>query len=226
MVTALSSTRLIAAQMALQVLQANDPSSQDNGSSMPGSGSSGMSGLPSQSQAALTKLLNSMPSSQTQPTSSDTDTDSTDITSSSFMTLLKQSLEASAKQQGSGGQAQAMLDALDKGTLTVADPTNGVSIKAWDVDSADEKDTTGKDGTKTDTSDWNDFLRAHLDRNSNAALVRNDDGSFVEKTTGNHAFFGQIGSQFYYISWPADSDAPATSAPASDKPASTSSTDA
>jgi hypothetical protein len=124
------------------------------------------------------------------------------------MTLLKQNLTATAAGTSNGAkQAQAMLDALNAGTLTVTDPTNGVSIAAWDpsrADSADSsKTTTGNTPTSIPTTDWNDYLKAHLSRNSDSTLTRTADNSFVDKTTGNEAYFGQVGTEFYYMSWTA-----------------------
>lgn len=208
MVSALATTRLIASQMALQLLQPSNPSQDSDNSPLLGNSSGDPSNLPSQSQASLSALLNSLTAKQSDDsTASQADDSSTDITSSSFMDLLKQNLQDAVKAEGPDGQAQAMLDALNNGTLTVSNPPAGVSITAWDVDSADEKDTTSKTGTSIDTSDWNTFLKAHLQRGSNGAFVRNDDGSFVDKTTGNEAYFGQVGSQFYYLTWPSPSAA-------------------
>jgi hypothetical protein len=213
MVSALTNTRLIASQMALQILTANpdDSSSQDDSSSMPGSGD--ISSLPSSSQASLTSILNGMAASQTDTTSASSTVASTDITTDSFMALLKQNLTATAKKNEDGGQAQAMLDALNNGTLTVNDPINGVSITAWDPSAASDTDTTdqattgtgstGKTGTTIPTTDWNDYLKTHLQRGSNGTFTRASDGSFIDKTTGKEAYFGQVGSQFYYLTWSA-----------------------
>jgi hypothetical protein len=215
MVSALTNTRLIASQMALQILTANpdDSSSQDDSSSMPGSGD--ISSLPSSSQASLTSILNGMAASQTDTTSAGSNVASTDITTDSFMALLKQNLTATAKKNEDGGQAQAMLDALNNGTLTVNDPINGVSITAWDPSAATDTNTadqaasttatssTGKTGTTIPTTDWNDYLKTHLERGSNGTFTRASDGSFIDKTTGKEAYFGQVGSQFYYLTWSA-----------------------
>jgi hypothetical protein len=209
MVSALTSTRIIASQMALQILMASpdDSASQDGNASSPGSGD--ISSLPSSSQASLTSILNGMASSQTDTSSPASSTlASTDITTDSFMALLKQNLTATAKKNDDGGQAQAMLDALNDGTLTVNDPINGVSITAWDPSAANDSPdtataTAGKTGTTIPNTDWNDYLKTHLQRGSNGTFTRATDGSFIDKTTGNEAYFGQVGSQFYYLTWPA-----------------------
>ncbi|WFU09371.1 hypothetical protein QA646_00430 [Rhizobium sp. CB3090] len=219
MVSALTTTRLLSSQMALQLLQSPDASQDSSSAPLLGdSSSSDLSSLPSQSQASLTSMLNGLSANQTD--SSSTSQSDPDMTSSSFMDLLKQNLQDAVKSEGKGGQAQAMLDALDNGTLTVSDPTKGVSIQAWDVDADTEQGTTSKTGDTIPTSDWNDFLKAHLERGSDGTFVKNSDGSFVDKTTGNEAYFGQVGSQYYYITWPSvasDTSAESSGVSASEK---------
>ncbi|MGY5807027.1 hypothetical protein ACXHXG_04880 [Rhizobium sp. LEGMi198b] len=220
MVSALTTTRLLSSQMALQLLQTPDASqdSSDDPLLDDSNSSSDLSSLPSQSQASLTSMLNGLSANQTD--SSAASQSDPDMTSSSFMDLLKQNLQDAVKSEGKGGQAQAMLDALDNGTLTVSDPTKGVSIQAWDVDADSEQGTTSKTADTIPTTDWNDFLKAHLERGSDATFVKNADGSFVDKTTGNEAYFGQVGSQYYYITWPSASAASDTSASNSEVSAS------
>lgn len=223
MVTALSSSRLIAAQLALKVLQADDTtddsSSTDSSSSDLGSSiSNDVSSLPSSAQASLASMLNSLANGQSDDTTttaaadaSSTATASTDITTASFMALLKQNLTSTAAGSTDGAkQAQAMLDALDAGTLTVSDPTNGVSITAWDptvttstdgATTTDAATATANTATSIPTTDWNDYLKAHLQRNADGTLTRAADNSFVDKPTGNEAYFGQVGTQFYYLTW-------------------------
>ncbi|MBB5575112.1 MULTISPECIES: hypothetical protein [Rhizobium] len=223
MVSALTTTRLLSSQMALQLLQTPD-ASQDSSSdpllddSSSSSSSNDVSSLPSQSQASLTSMLNGLSANQTD--SSATSQSDPDMTSSSFMSLLKQNLQDAVKSEGKGGQAQAMLDALDNGTLTVSDPTKGVSITAWDASADSEQGTTSKTGDTIPTSDWNDFLKAHLERGSDGTFVKNSDGSFIDKVTGNEAYFGQVGSQYYYITWPSassDTNAESSAVSASEK---------
>jgi len=229
MVTALSSTRLISAQLALKVLQATDttnPNSSDSSSLDGSSISKDVSSLPSSAQASLASMLNSLSGSQSDATTTSDATDgssttaaSTDITTASFMALLKQNLTATADGSTDGAkQAKAMLAALNAGTLTVSDPTNGVSITAWDpttTSSTDSSDTTATTtanaATTIPTSDWNDYLKAHLQRNADGTLARAADNSFLDKSTGNEAYFGQVGTQFYYLTWTdADSTTAAT----------------
>ncbi|MBB6301974.1 hypothetical protein [Rhizobium leucaenae] len=219
MVSALTTTRLLSSQMALQLLQTPD-ASQDSSSDplLDDSSSSDLSSLPSQSQASLTSMLNGLSANQTD--SSTASQSDPDMTSSSFMNLLKQNLQDAVKSEGKGGQAQGMLNALDNGTLTVSDPTKGVSITAWDADADSEQGTTSKTGDTIPTSDWNDFLKAHLERGSDGTFVKNSDGSFSDEVTGNEAYFGQVGSQYYYITWPSaasDKSAESSDVSASEK---------
>ncbi|WFR95654.1 hypothetical protein [Rhizobium tumorigenes] len=231
MVTALSSTRLIAAQLALKVLTSGDTSSDSSGTSdsslLDGSSvGKNVSSLPSSAQASLASMLNSLSNSQSDETATTSSTDnsntaSTDITTTSFMALLKQNLTATAAGTSDGAkQAKAMLDALSAGTLSVSDPTHGVSIAAWDPTSktSNSSDTTGtaNSAKAIPTSDWNDYLKAHLQRNGDGTLSRAADNSFIDKTTGNAAYFGQVGTQFYYLSWPGANSTSSLSTPATD----------
>jgi hypothetical protein len=217
MVSALTSTRLVSAQLALQMLQFDQPTSSDDSSSSLLGSSSSLSSLPSQSQASLTSLLNGLSSSSTDSTSTSTD-DDPDMTSADFMSLLKSNLQTAVKD-GDTGQAQAMLDALSAGTLTVTDPTAGQSITAWDPS---DKASTAQTATSVSEEDWNDFLKAHLARGSDGSLTHNSDGSYTDKVTGNEAYFGQVGNQYYYITWPSASST--TSGTSSTGTTSTSST--
>ncbi|MGR9169180.1 hypothetical protein [Rhizobium sp. KDH_Rht_773_N] len=204
MVTSVSDMRLASAQIALQVIK--------GGSSQSSSGSSAASehdysSLPSQSRSALSVMLDRIDAGKAGSTDADGNTvASTDITTASFMALLRQNMTAAAEAKGEGSQEAAMLAAFEKGQLTVTDPTEGVSIKAWDVTDPKEADIEQKKGTAIETDDWNDFLRDHLQRDSHGRLVRSENGSFIEKGTGNEVYFGQVGTQNYYITWPVKSE--------------------
>lgn len=117
------------------------------------------------------------------------------------MAVLKQQLQEAAAAEGESGKAHNMLAALEAGTLTISDPTQGVSVAAWDGDDPDEADTERKAGKAIDVSGWSDFLNAHLERGSDGAFVK-ENGSYVDQTTDSNAFFGLIGSNYYYLSWP------------------------
>ncbi|PDT00838.1 hypothetical protein CO666_28775 [Rhizobium chutanense] len=203
MVSALDSTRLVSAQYALKNLRTSDDSSQDTQSSSAASILSSY-GLDSSSASllsnnALSGLLDTL-SSQSD-TSDETEATGADVTSASFMSMLKKQLQDAAAAEGESGKAHDMLAALEAGTLTISDPTQGVSIAAWDVDDPDEVDTDSKTGKAIDVSGWSDFLDAHLERGADAAFVK-ENGSYVDQTNDSNAYFGLIGQNYYYLSWP------------------------
>ncbi|MBB3592117.1 hypothetical protein FHX08_002461 [Rhizobium sp. BK529] len=213
MVSSVSNIRLERAQIALQVIKGN--SSESSSSSSTGHD---YSSLPSQSRSALSVMLDKINSGKTGSTDASGNTvASTDITTASFMALLRQNMTAAADAKGENSQEAAMLAAFKKGQLAVTDPIQGVSIKAWDVTDPKEADVEQKKGTAIKTDDWNDFLRDHLQRDSHGRLVRSENGSFIEKGTGNEVYFGQVGTQNYYITWPVKTETkPATDGGKSD----------
>ncbi|ARO31703.1 hypothetical protein NXC14_CH03817 [Rhizobium sp. NXC14] len=205
MVSALDNTRMVSAQYALKNLRSSDESSEDTQSSSAASILSSY-GLDSSSASllsnqALSGLLGALSSKDDTSDETDTTGDSADVTSASFMSMLKQQLQEAAAAEGESGKAHDMLAALEAGTLTISDPTQGVSVPAWDIDDPDEADTESKAGEAIDVSGWSDFLDAHLERGSDGAFVK-ENGSYVDQTNASHAFFGLIGSNYYYLSWP------------------------
>ncbi|MBB4191534.1 hypothetical protein GGE45_001064 [Rhizobium aethiopicum] len=205
MVSALDNTRMVSAQYALKNLRSSDESSEDTQSSSAASILSSY-GLDSSSASllsnqALSGLLDTLSSKDDTFDETDTTDDSADVTSASFMSMLKQQLQEAAAAEGESGKAHDMLAALEAGTLTISDPTQGVSIPAWNVDDPDEADTESKAGEAIDISGWSDFLDAHLERGSDGAFVK-ENGSYVDQTNDSNAFFGLIGSNYYYLSWP------------------------
>ncbi|ARM13873.1 MULTISPECIES: hypothetical protein [Rhizobium] len=205
MVSALDSTRMVSAQYALKSLRNSDDDSQDTQSSSAASILSSYGLDPSSasllSNQALSGLLDTLSSQSDTTEETDATGDGADITSASFMAMLKQQLQEAAAAEGESGKAHNMLAALEAGTLTISDPTQGVSVAAWDVDDPDEADTESKAGKAIDVSGWSDFLNAHLERGSDGAFVK-ENGSYVDQTTDSNAFFGLIGSNYYYLSWP------------------------
>lgn len=129
---------------------------------------------------------------------------STDVTTASFMTGLKEKLKDLANTAGSSKQAQSMLAALEAGTLVVTDPLNGVSVTAWDVDDAADGngDATGRPNTSIEKTGWSEFLKAHLTRENDGAFSKTAEGSYVDAKTGSSAYFGTVGSGYVYLSWP------------------------
>ncbi len=96
-----------------------------------------------------------------------------------------------------------MLEALKEGTLTVSDPAEGVQIKAWDVET--DKKTTSKPATEIATTGWSDFLKDHLKRDG-SAYAKSSGGAYVDRISGDSAFFGSVGSRYYYLTWPQAKD--------------------
>ncbi|ANL67231.1 hypothetical protein AMC82_CH03628 [Rhizobium phaseoli] len=205
MVSALDSTRMVSAQYALKNLRNSDDHSQDTQSSSAASILSSYGLDPSSasllSNQALSGLLDTLSSQSDTTEETDATGDRADITSASFMAMLKQQLQEAAAAEGESGKAHNMLAALEAGTLTISDPTQGVSVAAWDVDDPDEADMESKAGKAINVSGWSDFLNAHLERGSDGAFVK-ENGSYVDQTTDSNAFFGLIGSNYYYLSWP------------------------
>ncbi|MBX4938309.1 hypothetical protein [Rhizobium binae] len=205
MVSALDSTRMVSAQYALKNLRNSQDESQDPQSSSVASILSSY-GLDSSSASllsnqALSGLLDTLSSQSDTTEETDATGDRADITSASFMSMLKQQLQEAAAAEGESGKAHDLLAALEAGTLTISDPTQGVSVVAWDVDDPDEADTESKAGKAIDVSGWSEFLNAHLERGSDGTFVK-ENGSYVDQTTDSNAFFGLVGSNYYYLSWP------------------------
>ncbi|WEA59378.1 hypothetical protein [Rhizobium sp. BJ04] len=205
MVSALDSTRLVSAQYALKNLRTSDDSSQDAQSSSAASILSSY-GLDSSSASllsnnALSGLLDTLSSQGDASDETEATGDGADVTSASFMAKLKRQLQDAAAAEGKNGKAHDMLAALEAGTLTISDPTQGVSIAGWDVDDPDEADTESKAGKAIDVSGWSDFLDTHLARGADGAFVK-ENGSYVDQTNDSSAYFGLIGSDYYYLSWP------------------------
>lgn len=212
MVSSLSSIRVMSAQLLVRSLKETSEPSEDGNARTAllqryGVDSSSSASLSSSSMATLVDVLAAQQTATTTESSTSTTTEtSADITSTSFMAALKQQLQDLVDAPGGDKQAEAMLAAmlaaLKDGTLTVSDPVNGVTIKAWDVDDAAEKGTVSKAGEKIDATGWSEFLKSRLTRTENVTYARTADGSYVDKTTEESAYFGTIGSTYSYLSWP------------------------
>ncbi|RUM23830.1 hypothetical protein EFQ99_20535 [Rhizobium vallis] len=202
MVSALDNTRMVSAQYALKNLRSADESSDNTQNSSAASILSSYGLDPSSSSLlsnqALSGLLNTLSAQNDTSDETDTSGDSADVTSASFMSMLKKQLQDAAAAEGESGKAHDMLAALEAGTLTISDPTQGVSIAAWDVD---DPDTDSKTGKAIDVSGWSDFLDAHLERGADGTFVKQN-GSYVDQTNDSNAYFGLIGQNYYYLSWP------------------------
>ncbi len=103
------------------------------------------------------------------------------------------------KSPGKAEQAAAMLEALKAGTLTVTDVAEGKSIRPADPAKTPTPETKATDLA---SKDWGSFLRDHLARENGGQFTRNQDGSYVDRQTGEHAFYGSLGDKSYYLTWP------------------------
>lgn len=209
MVSSLQSVRLLSSQSLLKVLKEAEQPAQSQGSSARnallqryGVDTSSSTAL---SQKTLSALLNTLSSKADASTTTDKAVEtaiSADVTTSSFMSGLKQKLEDMANVPGGNQQAKSMLAALEAGMLVVTDPVAGVTIKAWDIDSAQEKGTTSKTGEKIERTGWSSFLKSHLARGDAGSYSKTAEGSYIDVVTGGSAYFGTVGSEFAYLSWP------------------------
>ncbi len=197
------STRINATKLALKAIKEQEDNSASTSSPRTAIlDSYGIDTSPSSTNTRLTQLL----AQYAQVSGIDAETDDTstqapsgDITQASFMTSLKATLEELSKDPSKSTQAKAMLEALAAGTLTVSDPTEGAKIKAWDVEA--DKTTTSKPATEITTTGWSDFLKDHLKRDG-SAYAKTTGGAYVDSISGDNAFFGNVGSRYYYLTWP------------------------
>ncbi|MGV1787388.1 MULTISPECIES: hypothetical protein [Agrobacterium] len=197
------STRINATKLALKAIKEQEDNSASTSSPRTAIlDSYGIDTSPSSTNTRLTQLLAQY--AQVSGTDAETDDTSTqapsgDITQASFMTSLKATLEELSKDPSKSTQAKAMLEALAAGTLTASDPTEGAKIKAWDVEA--DKTTTSKPATEITTTGWSDFLKDHLKRDG-SAYAKTTGGAYVDSISGDNAFFGNVGSRYYYLTWP------------------------
>ena len=209
MVSSIQSIRLMTTQIALKALKEQEETTTSTSSASSSLLQQyGLDTSTSSSNDTLTRLLTTLatknPDSTVNTTPSTTTTPvSTDVTTASFMRSLKDSLEEMADTAAGKKQADAMLTALKAGTLTVTDPVSGQKIAAWDVDDEKHKDTTSGAATTIATNNWSDFLKERLTRGEDVSYAKSSDGSYIDKTTGENAYFGTVGSKYYYLSWPA-----------------------
>jgi hypothetical protein len=209
MVSSIQSIRLMTTQIALKALKEQEETTTSTSSASSSLLQQyGLDTSTSSSNDTLTRLLTTLatknPDSTVNTTPSTTTTPvSTDVTTASFMRSLKDSLEEMADTAAGKKQADAMIAALKAGTLTVTDPVSGQKIAAWDVDDEKHKDTTSGAATTIATNNWSDFLKERLTRGEDVSYAKSSDGSYIDKTTGENAYFGTVGSKYYYLSWPA-----------------------
>lgn len=198
------STRLTATRLALKAIKEQEDNSPATSSSTRAAllDSYGLDTSSSSTNTRLTQLLAQYAqtsSEDTQTDDTDTQLSSGDISKADFMKELKEMLEELTRDLDKASQAKAMLEALTTGTLTVSDPAEGAQIKAWDV--ASDTKTTSKPTTEITTTGWSDFLKDHLKRDG-SAYARSETGAYVDTVSGDNAFFGSVGSRYYYLTWP------------------------
>ncbi len=114
------------------------------------------------------------------------------------MTGLASRIVSLADSEETKAQGQAMAQALKAGTLTVADPLTGRSVAAFSPDKQQSAKTS-----EIGASGWSDYLKDHLKRGEDGSFQRARDGSYIDASTGAHAWFGTIGTGYVYLTWPA-----------------------
>jgi hypothetical protein len=130
-----------------------------------------------------------------------------DISSDAFMKALQRKIETLAANPDTKAMAELMQKALAAGTLTITDAEGGKQIVGRDV--TDGKEGSDKPGTPNpsptvttiETSDWSDYLKDHLKRDTSGKYERNEDSSHIDKVSGASSYFGMIGDTYYYLSW-------------------------
>lgn len=207
--TSIASVRLTSAQIFMRTFKDNSEQAQSD-----------TSGLSNSMSAALLReynvdtsddgydtgiysLLDSLGAGDSAADTTEPEEISGDIGSASFMAGLKEMLEQMKATPDGKARAQAMLDALEDGTLTVTDAVNGRQIKAWDVDAEAEKKTENKPTTAVPEQNWTDFLKSRLTRERNASYAHSETGAYIDKVTGENSHFRTVGDTYVYLSWPA-----------------------
>lgn len=225
MVSSIHSVRIWSSQAALNAFKdVSDNKTSDSSTSGTSSSSSSLADMLFSSSSSggeddyedekLSALIASLQRTMNGTVPDDTAGDGSvgDMSSKAFMKALQEKLDALKANPDSKAMAEAMQKALDAGTLTVTDAVAGDQITAWDITDGTQ---TSTGVTSVDTSDWTQFLKDRLTRDESGKFVRNADGSYIEKATGNSSYFGMVGEAYYYISWAATKTAAGTTAASS-----------
>lgn len=122
-----------------------------------------------------------------------------DIAGGVFMTSLKTWIVETSCDAASAAQGKAMSAALTSGTLKVCDPVEGIVVTAWDVEG--QRPVHVKRSQITPAG-WSLFLKQHVKREDGVGYVKDADGGYVDVMSGESAYFGAVGSKFYYLTWP------------------------
>lgn len=130
-----------------------------------------------------------------------------DMSSTAFMKAVKRKIDTLASSPDTAQMATAMQQALSRGELAVTNVEAGEQVVARDPSASATSDGTGASSssevTSVASSPWSSFLRNGLVRDSHGLYVRNADSSHIDKATGDSAYFGMVGDNNYYLSWPA-----------------------
>jgi hypothetical protein len=208
MVSILGITRLMSAQLALRTLKGGTSESADTGADDSRARYMQIltSGGTKVSSSTLSALLDHIGTGANTTTPAVLPAKS-DVTKAEFMKDFKASLEAEAKKEGESGKAHEMLAALKAGTLTITDPVNGKTIKAWDP--ADNANKTGspEKASSIKTSNWNDFISIHLKRDGGSHFVKRD-GNYVDRKTDQSVAFTVTNGTKAYVSWTVPKEEP------------------
>lgn len=117
------------------------------------------------------------------------------VTSASFMRELKLWLADLSCDRMNFSRGCAMLQAFASSTLKVFDPVEGVVVKAGDRDTEVSSEQISAVG-------WSQFLKSRVKREADNAYSKDEDGNYVDLISGEQAYFGAVGSKFYYFTWP------------------------
>lgn len=121
-----------------------------------------------------------------------------DMSSTAFMKALRDKLETLKDNPDTATMAEAMLKALEAGTLTVTNAEAGEQVTAFDP-AGGAKGPAEKN--QITTTDWSSYLKELLARDGSGKFIRNGDSSYIEKASGASSYFGMVGDAYYYLSW-------------------------
>lgn len=121
------------------------------------------------------------------------------VTSATFMRELKLWLAELAYDRMNFNRGCEMLQAFAANTLKVFDPVDGIVVKAGDRDSAESAQLKSED---IGAAGWSQFLKRHVKRGADNAYAKDEDGNYIDILSGERAYFGAVGSKFYYFTWP------------------------
>ena len=183
-----SFVQLTATQLALKAIEEQQAASCENVSSVD---------KMEADNAAATDFTNNTPLALVQNEDIPETDISSDIATSDFMNSLKAQLIELSRNPGSAAQGQAMLQALDSGTLKVFDPIEGIAVKAWDA-SADGQQAHS---TTINAIGWSQFLKQHVKRDESTAYAKDESGNYIDAISGESAYFETVGSKYYYFTW-------------------------